>query len=106
MSIYPPEDKWGTEAPNILTEERLALIRQTLEESPVIVEHRFYRRSSAPDRIVFDDFDRFEEYMRKHMLPGDSIWIWRYDSLCRDDNPLTHGKYPDEKGLVPKGGGY
>jgi hypothetical protein len=106
MSTHPPEDEWGKEAPNIMTEERLALVRRILEESPVIVEHRFYRGSRAPDRMVFDSFESFKEYLRQHGQPGDSFWVWRFDSLCRDDNPLTHGKCPDEQGLVPKQGPY
>ena len=106
MSKHNERDEWGTEAPSILSPERLATIRQTLEQSPIIVEHWFFYGSCAPDRLVFDDYELFEEYMRTHTQPGDAIHVWRYDALCRDDNELTHGKCTDAEGLTPKRGAY
>jgi hypothetical protein len=99
-------DEWGTATPNIVSPERLALIREVLEQSPIIVEHWFYRGSRAPDRIIVDDFDVFEEYLRAKTQPGDAIHVWRYDTLCRNDNALTHGKVPDVQELTPKRGAY
>lgn len=106
MTTHNPADEWGKEASNILVEDKLALIRQTLEQSPIIVEHWFYCRGCAPDRLVFDDYEQFEEYLKSKVAPGDSIWTWRFDALCKENNALVHGKYPDESGLVPKKGAY
>jgi hypothetical protein len=96
----------GKRETRIISPEPLAAIRETLEHSPVIMEHWFYRGSCAPDRFIFDDYDKFEEYLRTRTRPGDANHVWRYDSLCRDDNVLTHGKCPDTDGLVPKKGAY
>jgi hypothetical protein len=38
--------------------------------------------------------------------PNIHVWVWRFDSLCRNDNALTHGKVPDTDGRVPAGGAY
>ena len=81
-------------------------MRAALDETPLIVEHRFYRGASALVRLIFDDFGRLDEYLRTQTRIGDSVWVWRYDALCRDDNPLTQGKIPDSDGFVPKGGPY
>jgi hypothetical protein len=99
-------DEWGTEAPSIMSEERLAAIRKVLEQSPIIVEHWHYRGACAPDRLVFDGWESFDEHLHTHTRPGDAIHVWRYDELCRDDNSLAHGKCPDADGLVPKKGAY
>ena len=45
-------------------------------------------------------------YLAEAVRPGDSLWLWRFDELCRDDNSLAHGKVPDDRGRVPKGGAY
>jgi hypothetical protein len=106
MSTRSEQDNWRHDGPNILAPEWLALIRETLEQSPVIVEHWFYRGSRSPERLVFDDFDRFDEYLRSRAQQGDAIYLWRFDHLCRDENVLVHGKYPDQSGLTPVGGAY
>jgi len=98
-------DRWGP-GPSILDAGTLAVLRSTLEDTPLIVEHRFYRGSSSPDRRVFENADDLEAYLRERTRPGDSIWIWRFDTLCRDDNSLAHGKVPDVDGTVPAGGAY
>jgi hypothetical protein len=87
-------------------DQRLDQLRGVLKESPIIVEHRFYFGSRAPHRFVIDSFDGLHTYLREKTRPGDSMWFWRFDSLCRDDNPITQGKIPDERGLVPEGGSY
>lgn len=104
MTIRAESDEWGA-GPNILDAQTLAALRSALEETPLIVEHWFYRGSRSPDRRIFDDFEALEEYLRA-APPGDLFWIWRYDSLCRDDNALVHAKRPDADGTVPAGGAY
>ena len=106
MSIRHEGDRWGTEAANVMAPERLEAIRQAVEQSALIVEHRFYRGSRSPDRMVFEDYDEFRQYLQAHAVPGDSFWFWRYDDLCRDDNSFTQGKFPDTDGMVPSGGAY
>lgn len=98
-------DRWGP-GPSILAAEVLAALRSALEETPLIVEHRFYRGFSAPGRYVFDDFDALHAHLTERTRAGDAIWIWRYDHLCRDDNALANGKVPAADGAVPAGGAY
>lgn len=98
--------KWGHDAPNVLAPETLAAIKRAFEGSSLIVEHHFLFGSRAPDSFVFDDFEDFEEYVQEKVRPGDDLWFWRYHDLCRDDNAVTHGKYPDAEGKVPTGGAY
>ncbi len=105
MSVRVESDEWGT-GPSILADSALAALRTALEQTPVIVEHRFYRGSRSPVRLVFDDFSDLELYFRHEARPGDSITTWRYDASCRDDNALVHGKLPDTDGLVPQRGAY
>jgi hypothetical protein len=100
-------DPWTTDGSRITDAEVLARLRWILDaESPLIVEHRFYRGSRAPTRLVFDDPDRFEEYVRAEARPGDAFYVWRYDELCRDDNAVASGKVPDADGRTPVGGAY
>jgi hypothetical protein len=98
-------DGWGP-GPSILAPETLAQLRAALEETPLIIEHRFYRGSRAPDRLIFDDAEECERYLRTCTHPGDAIWIWRYDALCRSDNALANAKVPDTDGAVPARGPY
>ena len=99
-------DDWMQEGRKIASPENLEIIRQTLEKAPIIVEHRFYRGSSSPDRFVFDDFDDFMEYLNTKAFAGDAIYIWNFSDLCRDDNSIANGKCPAEDGRVPKKGTY
>jgi hypothetical protein len=106
MAFRSEADNWSRSGRNIISDDRLELIRATMEESGIIVEHWFYRGGSAPERLVFDDFEKFQEYLDGNASPGDAFHVWRYDELCRNDNSLTTGKYPDTDGSVPEGGAY
>ena len=98
---------WSQEGEKINDDQKLAMLRRVLEESgPVILERRFYCGSSAPERLVFDEFDELVEYLSQKAKAGDSIWVWSLEGLLRDDNALVHGKCPAEDGAVPKGGAY
>jgi hypothetical protein len=105
MSVINEDDDWTKAGSNILEPEALAKIEQVLERhGPVILEHRFYRGSSAPARLIFDDFDDLVGYVKSRARPGDSFYMWNYAELCRDDNNLVAGKYPDAQGRIPRGG--
>jgi hypothetical protein len=56
--------------------------------------------------VESDDWGPGPNILAEAVRPGDSLWLWRFDELCRDDNSLAHGKVPDERGRVPKGGAY
>ena len=64
-------------------------LRDTLLESPVIVELRFAGSPSAPERLVFDRYATFMDYLERLARPGDTIAVWRYDAECRPDNALV-----------------
>ena len=100
-------DEWGPNGRTITSPETLGAIRHCLETNgSVIVEHWFYRGSRAPDRMVFDDYEAFIEYLDSNAFAGDAIHVWSYSDLCRSDNELVNGKCPDDDGLTPKRGAY
>ena len=105
MTLKPEQDEWGP-WPFSLGDKTLELVRAALEETPVIVEHRFYRGSRAPERLVFDEFDALAAYLRSKAHAGDASWMWRYSDLCLDENRLAWGKIPDAAGEAPKGSAY
>jgi hypothetical protein len=99
-------DEW-TVGGAVLDDAALARLKKILdEESPVIVEHRFYRGSSEPHRLVVSDHDELVTYLRTRGQPGDSFWFWAFDRCCTDGNSAAHGKLPDAEGRVPIGGAY
>jgi hypothetical protein len=100
-------DDWTADGHKITASEPLEAIRRCLEdEGPIIIEHWFYRGSCAPDRLVFDCYERFVEYLNSHAYAGDAIHVWSFAAACRNDNELAYGKCPDEDGLVPRRGAY
>jgi hypothetical protein len=99
--------EWTSEGPNILDAAQLEKFRRVLEdEAPVILEHWFYRGSRAPARLVFDDYEDFFNYVKSEALPGDSFHLWHFAEVCRNDNRLGGGKFPNADGLTPLGGAY
>jgi NAD(P)H-flavin reductase len=106
VAFRNPDDHWTISGKSILAPRNLAILRESLENGPVIVEHRFYYGARSPDRLIFEDFDELHAYLQDEASPGDSFWIWDYSSVCRDDNPLVMGKRPDADGCVPEKGAY
>jgi hypothetical protein len=99
--------QWTTDGPNILSSEILRTIEQTtVRRGSIIVEHRVMYGGGNPYKLVFDDLEDLLDYLKAKARPGDNILIWCYDELCRDDNMVTHGKYPDGSGRTPRGGAY
>ena len=105
-AFYSEADGWRLDRSNILSESSLSAVKSALEQEPVIVEHKLYRRSSAPKRQVFDEYDDFVEYLDKEALPGDVILVWPFSQLCRADNAIVSGKFPDNAGRTPVRGAY
>lgn len=100
-------DGWSADGAKITDSEKLEIIRTTLEKKgPVILEHRFYRGGRGPDTLIFDEFDKFMDYLNEHGRAGDHMIVWSFWDVCKDDNILTRGKCPDDAGRVPKGGAY
>jgi hypothetical protein len=105
--VVVESDDWQDWGNNILAPEKLAKIEKVVENlGPIILEHWFYRGGSAPDRLIFEDYESVRNYLGTRVAPGDAIHIWNYAELCRDDNSLTNGKYPDARGRTPKRGAY
>ena len=101
------ENNWVESDRNIMLPEKLAAIQAELDErGPIILEHWFYYAGRSPDRLIFDDYEEFLAYLRASVRPGDSLFVWSFPAVCRDDNYLTHGKFPNEHGLVPTKGAY
>lgn len=107
MKVRCDTDEWTPDGRKILSVENLEIIGRTLEEEgSIIVEHWFYRGSRSPNRLIFDDFDAFTGYAQSNARIGDAFHVWSFASVCRDENELTSGKYPDDDGCVPRGGAY
>jgi hypothetical protein len=100
-------DNWSANGSKITEPAKLEAIRRTLnDEGPIIVEHWFYHGATAPERLIFEDFDEFETWLNEHTYAGDAIDVWSWATACRPDTRLTEGKCPDDDGLVPKAGAY
>lgn len=107
IAVMSEADDWSVDGRNILTPDRLEAIRRVLEDvGPVIIEHGHYRRARSRTRLIFEDYEKFTEYLATRAGPGDAFWVWDFFACCRDDNSLANGKYPDAGGRVPKGGAY
>ena len=100
-------DDWTAEGSSINSDGKLDAIRRELEErGPVILEHRHYRGSSAPTRLVFDDDEELCQYLESNAFAGDSLYLWAFSVVCTLDRVLAEGKCPAEDGTVPRGGAY
>jgi hypothetical protein len=100
-------DDWTPNGSKINAPEKLHAIRHVLEhEGPIIVQHWFYRGASAPDRLVFDDYEEFTVWLNERTAAGDAIDVWSWAAVCAADVRLAEGKCPDSEGLVPRRGAY
>lgn len=54
----------------------------------------------------FTDSRELEEYLARHARPGDAFDVWSFQDVCKDEEALALGKYPDADGAVPLRGAY
>jgi hypothetical protein len=100
-------DEWVINESYTIDSRIFAELHRLLEDvCPVIVEHRFYMGARSPERLVFDDYERLEDYLGSQTRPGDHVLFWRYDECCTDSNITMAGKMPDAEGRTPVGGAY
>jgi hypothetical protein len=104
MSRINEKDDWVSDASKITS--ALPVIQSALENGILVLEHRFYRGSRAPSRTFWEDFNELKAYLDTKAQPGDSFCFWEFAKVCRTDNTLAQGKYPDERGRVPLRGAY
>ena len=57
-------DHWSMAGANIFAPDLLDRIRDIVKQQPIIVEHRLYRSSSAPIRLIFDEYEDFLNHLR------------------------------------------
>lgn len=99
--------EWTDGGASIVSPDNLAKIRHVLQhDGCIVVEHWHFYGGRAPDRMVFDDFEEFIEYLKQHAVAGDAVDVWSMHELCKADNRLAEGKCPDAEGKIPKGGAY
>jgi hypothetical protein len=107
MKVRFETDECTPDCRKILSAENLEIISKTLEdEGPIILEHWYYYGSRSPDRFVFNDLDSFVEYIQSKAGIGDAFHVWSFASVCKDENIIASGKFPDEEGSVPRKGVY
>jgi hypothetical protein len=99
-------DNWTPEGSKITEPTKLETIELALKKGPILVEHWFYHGASAPEHLVFEEFDEFEAWLNEQTYAGDAIDVWSWAETCPRERILVEGKCPDEQGLVPKGGAY
>src|SRR5687768_4728898 len=101
------EDDWLEDAHPKIDDELISKLQQIIrDESAVIVEHKHYRGSRAPDRFVFDDPDALSRYVTESIRAGDVVYVWKFETVCTDDDMHTYAKMPDADGKVPVKGYY
>jgi hypothetical protein len=102
--LISESDDWHSDGTNVMSQ--LPKIEAAIERTVLVLEHWFYRGSRAPRRTFWEEFEELKDYLAKEARPGDLFHFWEFDKVCRRDNMLAHGKFPDQKGRVPVRGAY
>ena len=102
-SIFESDD-WSADHANIMSQ--LPKMEAAIERTVLVLEHWFYRGSKAPRRMFWEEFEELRSYLEKEVRPGDLLFFWEFDKVCRKDNLFAQGKFPDDKGRVPARGAY
>lgn len=107
IRFYSEADDWHLGGSTITDPEKLKRIEHTLEHvGAIIVQHWHYRGSAAPDRLIFEDYAEFTEWLSTKTSVGDAIDVWNWEEVCLWEKRLAEGKCPDEQGRVPRKGAY
>jgi len=102
-----PAHCWSITGSKITSPENLEAIRDAIENrGSIIVEHWLFCGASAPNRVVFDEFDEFVEYIQTKTSGGDCLDIWLMHEHCKPENRFLEGMVPDEDGCIPEKGAY
>ncbi len=100
-------DEWSMSNSAISEESILNKVKNTFEEGKLLVaEHWYYRGSRSPNRLVFDDYNAFEDYLKTNAYAGDSIHVFDITESLLDGKQFVYGKCPNESGETPTKGAY
>lgn len=75
-------------------------------ESDLIVVHYFYRRATAPERMIFGGGEVLADYVRKEGRVGDCFYIWSFAECCTPELVKFAAIVPDADGNAPDDGVY
>jgi len=103
-SFISESDDWRSDGAKITSE--IPKLEAALERTVLILEHWFYRGSRSPERTFWEEFEDLNQYLETQVRAGDMLYFWEFDKCCGKEKALAAGKYPDEKGRVPKRGAY
>ncbi|MBL0121749.1 MAG: hypothetical protein IPP88_03135 [Betaproteobacteria bacterium] len=100
MTDYYDNSNWSNKEPNILSPENLEAVRNHLVKvGDIVVLHWHFCGARAPTPLAFDDFAKFETYLKSKVKEGDAIDIWPFPRDAK--STIASGKYPDADGRVP-----
>lgn len=89
----------------VLSAEHLDTIRRVLEdEGPIILEHYYFHEQRMLARLIFDDFNLFITYILSRARAGDAFHVWSFTAVCRSENKIASGRFPDEEDKMPEKG--
>ncbi len=101
-----PGDDWTADAPKINSQEQLECVRLELEKGAILLKHWHYRGACGPTLLVFENYDKYVEYLDSKAQPGDAFDAWPLKDLFVGLGTLAAGKYPDDDGTMPRKGAY
>ena len=98
---------WSTDGKKVTDQDFESVIEQLFDSgNSIVLEHRYFYGSSAPDWTILHDYEDTVEYLNSSAKAGDHILIYSFDEMLNSVKCLTSGKCPNELGEVPNGGAY